>query len=200
VRGQWHRTNWFEAKATGDIPAFGVVEITGATWVEPNRTILEISQPSSDSVVPFAINSHKPIASGSYGMVSLAGPVYCLYDNGNSPATGETWGPQSGSFEAKNGNTGLVILGAIDTEKGIVLVDDAGTSGSLWWIGKTTELIASETTGQVQKHDQLWVATSEYFTVLNPHEVDLPLGLRVRWTYYPGWTDLVVEPFDYTEC
>jgi len=197
--GQWHKTRWIEALASGDIPAFGVVEITGATWEEPNRTVLLVSQPSEDSVSPFAINSHKPIPSGGYGLVSLTGPVFALYDNAATPATGELWGPQSGSFEAKKGNLGLVILGGIDTERGIVCVNDA-SAGSMWWIGKTTEVIAVETTGDVEQHDQLWSATGNHFTVLNPHEVALPSGLRVRWTYYPGWTDLVAEPFDFTEC
>lgn len=199
--GQWHQTRWMEAKSdSGDIPAFGVVEVVGATLENPGRLVLLVAQPSADNVVPFAINSHKPIASGDYGLVAMEGPVFALYDNADTPVVGDNWGPQSGSYEAKKDNTGLVIIGGVDTARGIVCVHPNATGSGGWWIGKTTETIVKETTGDVEQHNQLWVASGTHFTVLNPHQIDLPNGLRVRWTKYPGWSDYVVEPFDYTSC
>jgi hypothetical protein len=86
----------------------------------------------------------------------------------------------------------------VDGERWFIVL--AGGAGTNWYIGMTTEAIASETTGEVEQHDQLWEPTGVTFEVLNPHEVELPQDLKVRWTRYPGWDDWVVEPFDYTEC
>lgn len=121
--GQFHVTKWVEAVAEVAIPAFGVVRVKGATWENPARTVLQIDQCSADNDFPIAINSHTPIAAGGYGWVALEGVVYVLYDNDSTPANGEAWGAQKDSFEIKEGNIGCIILGDVDTEKGIVLVN-----------------------------------------------------------------------------
>jgi hypothetical protein len=80
---------------------------------------------------------------------------------------------------------------------------DVIRGGQQFYIGKvSTAAIASEATGEVTQYDQLWQITNPAvtFTVLNPHDIELPLDLKVRWTKYPGWTAWVCEPFHYTEC
>jgi hypothetical protein len=77
-----------------------------------------------------------------------------------------------------------------------------------WYIGKVTGSdIVSETCGTVVQHECGWTATTNEFNVYNPHDVDLPVDLKVRWGKYPGWvscgacvTDLIVEPWHWTEC
>ena len=82
------------------------------------------------------------------------------------------------------------------------------TEKELPYLGKRLSGIILEYRGKeraekfVQQYNQLWVATSPAvtFTVVNPHDVQLPVGLKVKWQQYTGWTDWVVEPFHYTEC
>ncbi len=74
-------------------------------------------------------------------------------------------------------------------------------SGGAFTIGKVVQsTIAVNSLGYVEIYNELWEATGQTVEVLNPHEVELPVDLRVRWGPYPGWTHLVVEPFDYTQC
>jgi len=72
-----------------------------------------------------------------------------------------------------------------------------------WYLGKViTSAITAGSTGTVRMYNQAWSVTSPAvdFTVYNPHDVDLPVDLKVRWGRYPGWTGWVVEPWHFTEC
>jgi hypothetical protein len=123
MRGQSHETRYLEAKATGAVPAFGLCEITGATWEDPGRTVLLVGAPGADHAYPLCVNSHKPIAAGDYGLVACEGPVFCKYNTAATPIVGYAWGAASGSFLATKDKNGLLILGGVDTTKEVVLVD-----------------------------------------------------------------------------
>lgn len=84
-------------------------------------------------------------------------------------------------------------------------------ANSTWYIGKVVDAaISSEACGTVEQHKYdsgAWVATGVEFDVYNPHDIELPIGLKVRWSHYPGWTecgtcetDWIVEPWHWTEC
>jgi hypothetical protein len=126
--GQFHVTKWVEAVAEVSIPPFAVTRIRGAVWENPGRTVLQVDKCDVDNDFPVAVNSHQPMAAGKPGMVAIEGVVYVLYDDSSTPDNGQLWGPQASSFEIKEGNTGFVILGDVDTERGIVLVNISGTS------------------------------------------------------------------------
>ena len=132
MRGQFQECRWMEAVAGDyDIPAFGLVQITGATWEEPGRTVLSAVRPTNTNCQRIAINSWKPIAASDYGLVTCEGPSYVLYDTADTPAIGQEWGPEADSFKAAKGKCGLIILGAADTTRGIVLVNVLGGPGGL---------------------------------------------------------------------
>ncbi len=173
--GQYQQVRWLEAKAgTNDVPAFGLVEIIGAVWEAPGRTVLLVERPSDNSCRLIAINSWKPIAAGDYGLVTCEGPNFVLYKHESEtdpePGLGEYWGSEKDKFPATQGQRGLVIVGGVDTERHIVCVNfDAGCC---WMIGKISGgAISSESTGTVTRYNQLWVITDpvETYSVLNPH-------------------------------
>jgi hypothetical protein len=95
----------------------------------------------------------------------------------------------------------------LDETVEIMYVDGVAVSwmlidgGQKFYLGKviTADIIAGDT-GTVEKHSHAWTATGVEFTVYNPHDVDLPVGLKVRWGKYPGWTGWIVEPWHFTEC
>lgn len=110
-------------------------------------------------------------------------------------------------FNLETEETGVYTYSGEQGEAGFAVWDQ----GRLWrivgmegartmYIGKTSEIIASESTGTVVRHDETWQASTDTFTVLNPHDIDLPADLKVRWTKYPGWSNWVVEPWHWTEC
>lgn len=126
MKGQAHRVRWIEAKNTGNVavPAFGVCELENAELANPGRLVLHVKRPTADGVLPIAINSWQPIPPGGYGLATIDGPIFALYDEDNyTAAFGETWGAQEDSFEAMQGTPGLLVLGAIDTGRDIMLVD-----------------------------------------------------------------------------
>jgi len=106
-------------------------------------------------------------------------------------------------FSGEEGDAGLAMWD--EGEKWVIIsMEDTAAP---WYIGKTTETITSETCGEVEQHSCDWTATGTTFNVYNPHDVDLPEDLKVRWTRYPLWvtcgtctTDWIVEPWHFTEC
>lgn len=102
-------------------------------------------------------------------------------------------------FEGEIDDTGLAFW---DSGYNWIIVEMQSGSHN-FYLGKVTgSAIASEGTGTVIQHEQLWVPTSPAvtFTVLNPHDIELPVDLKVRWSKYPGWSDWIVEPWHWTEC
>lgn len=94
------------------IPAWGVMRITGATVESSGARLLTVAKPNTTLQRYYLVNSGDTCASSSTGVGTFlhhAGTV--LYDTANTPAYGETWGPQSATWTIKKGNTGFVILG-----------------------------------------------------------------------------------------
>ena len=119
MRGQFHQVRWVLAKNTGsaEVIPFGIVEVTGAEHDRSNRAALNVRQPTSNTPSIIAINGWQPIPSGKYGLVTCEGPVYVAYSTG-TPAVGEIWGPQTGSFLATKGNAGLIAVGTTTIGQG----------------------------------------------------------------------------------
>jgi hypothetical protein len=214
MRGQAHDVRWILATNVGgeEIPPFGLVEITGVEHNEVNQSLLEVERPTQSSPPLIAINSWQPILKGGFGLVAVEGPVYVQYDTGDTPALGEEWGAVEDSFLATKGTSGLIVYGttAIGEAKStpIMLAAFPGTGGSQWYVGKViTAAIDAESSGTVEQTDCAWEGTGATFTAYNPHDIELPVDLHVRWTKYPGWsacgdpaTDWIVEPWHWTEC
>lgn len=97
-------------------------------------------------------------------------------------------------------------------------LDDPTTPATpqAWYIGKASGDISAASSagcgsGTAIRHNVCWSATTESYEVLNPHDVEIPSGWKVRWTKYPGWhysstetgydaDKWIVEPWQYTEC
>jgi hypothetical protein len=120
---QIHQIRWLPVYNSGaqEIPAFGLVEIAGATLNVPDRMYLSVKRPTADNTQPIAINSYQPIASGGYGLVTMEGPAYVYYDTADAPATGESYGTTADSFKATEGFGGLLIIGDAKSDRGLVL-------------------------------------------------------------------------------
>lgn len=106
-------------------------------------------------------------------------------------------------FSGSEGDAGIAYWD--QGQKWIILAMD-DTSG--WFIGKVkTAEICSGTCGVVERYNYNWEATGIEYDVFNPHDICLPVDLKVRWTRYPGWSNMgtcttnwLVEPWHYTEC
>jgi hypothetical protein len=111
--------------------------------------------------------------------------------------------------------TGYEFEGEVD-DIGIA-VWDVSNHWRIIWLGATaqpmhagiviTSAIPAGESGTVEQTDCSWVGTGTTYTVYNPHDIELPIDLHVRWGKIDGWTgcgdpatDWIVEPWHWTEC
>jgi len=98
-----------------------------------------------------------------------------------------------------------------------IAVWDVGIHWRIIWLGAATRpmyagvvvtaAIESGKSGKVEQTNCSWVKNGNQFTVFNPHDIELPVDLHVRWGKIDGWkdcgdpaTDWICEPWHYTEC
>jgi hypothetical protein len=106
------------------IPANAVMRVTGPTAVDETGQYYSVAKPNSTYTPLYLVNRALPIPYGmgddSFGIGDwlmdphASGRV--LVDNSvSTPAYGETWGPETGSWKLKKGNNGFKIVGGSGT-------------------------------------------------------------------------------------
>ena len=128
------RVRWLAAKssASDQIPAFGLVRITGVDTTDAQGGTFQIAKPNADNQDCF-INGPTPIAIGDYGAITVDVPFMALYETGDgTPTVDSVWGVASGGYKLRSGKTGFVIKGVVDSVDGIAMVmkQSGGGGGS----------------------------------------------------------------------
>jgi len=120
-----------------DIPAYGVVKLTGDAKVLGDTVILSATQATEDSEENTAINGPWAVKTDAYGCCTLANhiPVLALYDDTTTPAVGDDVGPVADSTSLLVDNTGYRVLAVIE-DRGLVLVRQATVSVAAAVFGK----------------------------------------------------------------
>lgn len=92
------------------VPAFGAMRVTA--YSATNRTAT-VAKPSSASQDRYLVNGDQPVSDGGTGWAHrLDAIAEVLYDvSDGTPAYGETWGPESGSWLIHKGKRGFRIWG-----------------------------------------------------------------------------------------
>ena len=119
----------FRNDSSETVPAWGVMRITGASSTKFGY--LTIDKPDTSFQRLYLVNGPRPVVQFSssnpyYGWGSFLtsetfrfADQYVLYDTGNTPAYGESWGPQNGTWTLKKYRYGFTIMGGnITTESG----------------------------------------------------------------------------------
>ena len=97
------------------IPAYAVMRVTGAE-IKNGLPIITVAKPSTTFQRLYLVNG--PMRVGSASTARGVGtwlddePGMILYDTGNTPAYGESWGPQDGTWTIKKYRYGFTIIGA----------------------------------------------------------------------------------------
>jgi hypothetical protein len=107
----------------GQVPAYGIVRVTGLSILEPGRVLLSVDQPNVYGCQANCfINGPVPVAAGQHGYATRSGPLVALYDTGDgTPAFGDAWGPRSGTFKLKKSTGGFYCLGVTNASLGLAL-------------------------------------------------------------------------------
>ncbi len=89
----------------------------------PSRasSCFKVDKPNTDSDQSYMINSAMPVAASGFGLGTFDAPFRVAYDTG-TPAVGEEWGPEDGSWTLVTDSGGYVVLGNIDTTAKTMLV------------------------------------------------------------------------------
>jgi len=114
------RVRWlaYRNDAGEEIPAFALVRPTGA---DSDGTLV-VGKPNSDGQLVY-VNGPVPCPTSGYGLCTMDDPVFVLYDDGGTPAYGETWGAAASSWKLTEGKDGWRVLGGNDTTRTLALAD-----------------------------------------------------------------------------
>ena len=118
----------FRNDSSEEVPAFSVVRVTGIAQVNTDHTVVTVDKPNTfGSQYSHYLTGPYAVPSGSQGRLQGSYPAVAEYDETNTPAFGEAWGPTDDSFELKQHVGEFQILGRPDN--GRVLVSHAPMLG-----------------------------------------------------------------------
>jgi len=141
---------WFEYRndAAEEVPAFGVLRITGVAVIEPGRVILTAARPDTfGSREQCALNGPLPVPVGKVGVGTRAAFAPARYETGDGfPLVGEKWGPRDGGWKLRKNTGGFRIVGVTNLTKGLVLVQP---SPMRMFLGKTDASHSKGATGTI---------------------------------------------------
>lgn len=154
----------FRNDSNETIPAYGVMRVTGVVTTQ-SVPVITVAKPSSTFQGLYLVNGPLAVASSgeqpSWGTwADQAG--FVLYDNANTPALGEEWGPSDGSWKIKKYRYGFTILGA--PASGIVGVVQRQVTTVY---GQTDGAINKGSSGTVSIYDGNNADTSHNITATN---------------------------------
>jgi len=102
----------FRNDYAGTIPHGGVCEVAEPVTLDATQAY-PVTRPTTTFKRLYLVNTGEDVPDDGYGWGSwlLGHADEVLYDDADTPAIGETWGPQSGSFELKKYRHGFNIWG-----------------------------------------------------------------------------------------
>jgi hypothetical protein len=135
----------FKNDTSEEIPAHGVIAISGRTLVN-NRQVLLGAKPSTyGSRHAHRLNGPIPVAAGAYGICRIYGVCTAVYETTDgTPAIGDLWGPRDGGWKLRSATPGWRIIGG--AENGLIFVVH---EPSQTLVGKTDAAINKAASGTV---------------------------------------------------
>lgn len=122
IRAAFLRKPWHRFLAGADTPAYAVMRVTGASRSHGDIRFTT-DQPDSTRQAFYMVNGPSLAENTLEGLcTALTGAGIVRYDaNDGTPAVGEVWGPESGSWSIHKGQPGFIIAGGPRT------LDDGST-------------------------------------------------------------------------
>jgi hypothetical protein len=100
-----------DSSGSETVPAYGVMRITGSTDISGTEHVT-IAKPNSDFKRKYLVNGATAVPYNETGLGTwLEEADWVLYDDANTPALGESWGPSNDSWKLKKWRYGFTIVG-----------------------------------------------------------------------------------------
>ncbi len=140
---QVSRTSYYNDSGE-EIPANAVIAIKDEHTIDTRSIVFNVKKPSGAQDVSYSINF--PVATPTKGIGSASSSYgrRVLFDDADTPAAGEEWGPQNGSWKLHKGGSGFTILGGVEGtgDKATVRVKVSAGSGATG-VGLVVETITA---------------------------------------------------------
>jgi hypothetical protein len=106
-----------------EIPARAVIQITGSVTLANGEIVLKADKPDTAGLAgEHYVNGPMSVIDGGYGRCIVpVSPTWVSYDTAATPAFGENWGPQDGSFKIATAGSGILIVGNVNSTDAVVL-------------------------------------------------------------------------------
>jgi hypothetical protein len=124
MRLKFQDRHWINFIPDDDVPGYGVMVAYDSQTEDNGSILLKTQQLQTDGERPIFINGPGNCGSKSSGICFRPDATICVvaYDtNDGTPAVGEIWGPQPGTYLIKKGTSGFKILDA--GSDGLVLAE-----------------------------------------------------------------------------
>jgi hypothetical protein len=159
---------------TETIPRYGVMRVYNAV-LRAGRIAYEVAKPDGTPQAIYLVNESSPIAADGIGYASWRhdpGRVLCNATV-DSPAAGETWGPESGQWWLKKGEPGFTLVGGQEGTGEEATVKAFQPHGRTL-IGKPDETISANSAGTIKVYSGVdrtdTGATLEAYTIIELEE------------------------------
>lgn len=103
----------FRNDSGSTVPAFGIVRVTDVADVTAGIVLVGAQPNTYGCQANCFVNSMHDVLDGEYGRCTRSPVLVGLYDDSDgSPAYGDAWGPQNGTWKLKKNTGGFFCLGA----------------------------------------------------------------------------------------
>ncbi len=167
------------------VPAYGAMQISGATVVGDQNYTKIIKPNIFGSQYGVILNGSSDVAAGATGNAQGTYPATAIFDTGDgSPGLGDNWGPRSGTWFLKKNTGGFRIGGFLSGQLALVTLAP--------WIhfrGQTGSAIAANDVGTVRIY---WAGSYTGFTVQAQNDYDaLDSGVTVTCAWIEGQWNII---------
>lgn len=146
-----YNTVTFRNDYAGTVPAYGVLRVTGLVSSDDVQ-VYKVDRPDTSFARLYLVNGPEDVAQNAFGWGTwLWHADWVLYDDADTPAFGESWGPQASSFKLKKWRYGFTIWGAATGGS-----TDRVMASQMWvneFLCKSDSSITAGSTGTVSVYD-----------------------------------------------
>jgi hypothetical protein len=183
---------------TGEtIPAGAILKVNDYDPETENFSVAKYDQ--FGAVYPTAVNDLVAVEDDDFGVMTFTFPALVLYDDTDTPAFGESWGPVNGQWDARLRSVGFRVIGIESADDKTMLVDRVHELSFFGELDSGT--VAQDATGTVSVHyyaTATWTEETDSnhnVTCRNPTDTTISAGQRVGCNWHGAsnqWTMLPV--------
>lgn len=179
----------FKNESGETIPAYGVMRITGVSTGQ-SVPVITVAKPSSTFQRLYLVNGPLQVSGDSSrsdlrGFGTWAeGAAFVLYDDASTPAYGDEWGPQNGSWEIKKNRYGFFVIGGATGGESDIVACKQSIVNELY--GQTDGTLNKGSTQTVSIFDGANADTSDNLSTVNNRYGNVATTKKVTVRYHGG--------------